>query len=90
MKATHLFAIAALAFAAAGAHADEADGSQYGVKVQSTRSLAEVRAEAMNPVRISNGGTGYIGLTQSGVSADAVKAQAVQSARTGMTSRGEM
>ena len=28
MKATHLFAISALAFAAFGAHADEADGSQ--------------------------------------------------------------
>jgi hypothetical protein len=90
MKATHLFAISALAFAAFGAHADEADGSQMGIKVQSTRSVAEVRAEAMNPVRISNGGTGFIGLTNSGVSAEAVKAQAVQSARTGMTSRGEM
>ena len=90
MKTTQLFAISAFAFAAFGAHADEADGSQYGVKAQSTRSVAEVRAEAMNPVRISNGGTGYIGLTNSSVTADAVKAQAVQSARAGMTSRGEM
>jgi len=91
MKTTHLFAITAFAaFAAAGAHADEADASQFSVKVQSTRGVAEVRAEAMNPVRISNGGTGYIGLTNSATNSASVKAQGAQSARAGQTSKGEI
>ncbi|RZJ25328.1 MAG: DUF4148 domain-containing protein [Haliea sp.] len=91
MNTTRLLTIAAFsAFAAFGAHADEADASQYGVKVQSTRAAAEVRAEAMNPVRISNGGTGYIGLTNSATTSAAVKAQGAQSARAGQTSKGEI
>jgi len=91
MKTTHLFAITAFAaFAAVGAHADEADGSQYATKVMSSRSAAEVRAEARNPVRITNGGTGYIGLTNSATSSAAVKAEGAQSARAGATSKGEI
>ena len=91
MKTTHLFAVTAFAtLAAFGAHADEADGSQFGITVQSTRAAAEVRAEAMSPVRISNGGTGYIGLTNSATSSAAVKAQGAQSARAGQTSKGEI
>lgn len=91
MKTTQLFAVAAFsALAAFGAHADEADGSQYTVQVQSTRSAAEVRAEAANPVRITNGGTGYIGLTQSATSSAAVKLEGAQSARAGQTSKGEI
>ena len=91
MKASSLLALATLAAAASfGAHADEADGSQYATKVISTRSAAEVRAEAMNPVRISNGGTGFIGLTQSATTPAAVKAQGAQAARAGETSKGEI
>ena len=91
MKTTQLFAIAAFsALAAFGAHADEADGSQYGIKVMSSRSVSEVRAEAANPVRITNGGTGFIGVTDSALSTATVKAQAVQSARNGQTSKGEI
>ena len=91
MNATKLFAATAFAtLAAFGAHADEADGSQYSVKVMSSRSAAEVRAEATNPVRITNGGSGYIGLTNSAVSPAAVKAQGAQSARAGQTSKGEI
>lgn len=91
MNTTRLLTIAAFStLAAFGAHADEADGSQYGIKVQSSRSVAEVRAEAMNPVRISNGGTGFIGLTNSATSSAAVKAQGAQSARAGQTSKGEI
>ena len=91
MKNFSLLAIATAAIlSSVAAHADEADGSQNVIRVMSTRSAAEVRAEAVNPVHVSNGGTGFIGVLNSGVSADAVKAQAIQSARTGQTSRGEM
>jgi hypothetical protein len=92
MNATHrIFAVAA--FAALGtsfAHADEADGSQYGIQVQSSRSAADVRAEARNPIRITNGGTGVMDLTESRSSAQAVRQQAAQEARAGNTSRGEI
>ena len=40
-----LLAAAALATAAFGAQADEADGSQYGVQFNGARSRAEVQAE---------------------------------------------
>ena len=91
MKINRLLALATLAAVTAfSAHADEADGSQYSIKFNSTRSVAEVRAEAANPIRISNGGTGFIGLTNSSVSSATVKAEAAQSARAGQTSKGEI
>ena len=90
MKTTHFFAIAALSAAAFGAHADEADGSQFSVQVDSQRSRAEVQAEARNPVKITNGGTGYIGLTQSGVERAEVRAQAAAAVRNGTIPQGEM
>jgi hypothetical protein len=91
MKTTQLLAIAAFAGVAAfSAHADEADGSQYPLKFNSTRAAADVKAEAMNPVRITNGGTGFVGVTMSNVSAQAVRDEAIQSARRGETTRGEM
>ncbi|MEP6789982.1 MAG: DUF4148 domain-containing protein [Ramlibacter sp.] len=91
MNATKLFAVTAFAaLSAFAAHADEADGSQRGLMFNSTRSAAEVRAEATMPVHISNGGTGYIGLTQSAVTPADVKAQAIAAVRTGQTSRGEI
>ena len=86
----HLIALAA--FAALGtsfAHADEADGSQYGIQVQSTRSAAEVRAEARNPIRISNGSTGVMDLTDSRTSTESIRRQAAAEARAGRTARGE-
>jgi len=86
-----VLAIATLAtLSAFSAHADEADGSQYGIQVQSTRSADEVRAEARNPVRISNGGTGVIGLTDSRSSAQAIRAEGALEARAGNTPRGEI
>lgn len=91
MNATKLFALTIFAgFAAFSAHADEADASQYSIQFNSTRSAADVRMEATAPVRISNGGTGYIGLTQSAVSAASVKAEAIAAARSGQTTRGEI
>lgn len=80
------------AFAALGAfaaHADEADGSQYALSFNSTRSVAEVKAEASMPVRISNGGTGFIGVTNSARTRAAIRDEAVAALRNGRIPRGE-
>ena len=91
MKTNQLFAVAALAtLAAFGAHADEADGSQKALQFSSTRSVAEVRAEAMTPNKISNGSTGFVGVTRSGVDRTAVRAEAVSALRNGQISQGEI
>ena len=91
MKTTKLFAVAALsAFAAFGAHADEADGSQFTVNVNSTRSVAEVRAEALTPLKISNGSTGFIGLTSSSLNRGTVRTQAISALRNGEIPQGEV
>ena len=91
MKTTKIFAVAAFAtLAAFGAHADEADSSQFALQFNSTRSVAEVRAEALNPVKISNGSTGFIGLTKSGLDRSTVRAEAVSALRKGEIAQGEM
>jgi hypothetical protein len=91
MKTTKLFAVAALsAFAAFGAHADEADASQFSVTVTSTRSAAEVKAEALNPIKISNGSTGFVGVTQSGLQRSTVRAQAISALHNGEIPQGEI
>ena len=91
MKTTQLFAVTAFAtLAAFGAHADEADGSQYGIKFNSVRSVAEVRAEAKTPVMITNGSTGFVGVTQSGIDRSAVRADTAAAVRAGQISRGEV
>ena len=91
MKTTKLFAVTA--FAAFGAHADEADSSQFAIQFNSTRSVAEVRAEALNPVKISNGSngsTGFIGVTNSGLERSIVRSQAISALRNGEIAQGEM
>ena len=91
MKTTKLFAVTAFAaFAAFGAHADEADSSQFAIQFNSTRSVAEVRAEALNPVKISNGSTGFIGVTNSGLERSTVRTQAISALRNGEIAQGEM
>ena len=91
MKTAKLFALAALsAFAAFGAHADEADASQFSAAITSTRSAAEVRTEALSPIKISNGSTGFVGVTQSGLQRDAVRAQAISTLRNGEIPQGEI
>ena len=86
-----LFAVSTLAaLSAFSAHADEFYGSERALNFNSTRSAADVRAEARMPVRITNGGTGYIGLTNSAVSRDAIKAQAAAAVRSGQISQGEI
>ena len=91
MNTTRLITIAALSAAAAfGAHADEADGSQFAARADSQRSRAEVQAEARNPVRISNGSTGVHAVTQSGVDRSEVRAQAAAAVRNGTIPQGEL
>lgn len=90
MNTSKLFAIAAIAtLATFGAHADEADGSQYAHAVSAARTSAEVRAEALKPVKIGNGSTGVHALMESKRTPEAVRADASVAARGGMTSRGE-
>ena len=91
MKTTKLLAVAALsAFAAFGAHADEPDASQFSVTVTSARSAAEVKAEALNPIKISNGSTGFVGVTQSGLQRDTVRTQAISALLNGEIPQGEI
>ena len=91
MKTTQLFAVAAFStLAAFGAHADEADGSQFAVQFNSTRSVAEVRAEALNPVKISNGSPGFVGVTNSGLERSVVRAKAIAALRNGEIPQGEI
>lgn len=88
---TRLIAISAIAtLSAFSAHANQAEGSDRALTFTSTRSAAEVRAEAAMPVRISNGSTGFIGVTNSALSRDAVKAQATEAVRSGRISQGEI
>ncbi|MFO1245541.1 MAG: DUF4148 domain-containing protein [Ramlibacter sp.] len=90
MKTARILAVTALsAFAAFGAHADEADGSQFSIKVESQRSRAEVQAEARNPVKIGNGSTGVLEVSQSGLSRADVRAEAASALRAGMIPNGE-
>ena len=91
MNTSKLFAVAAIStLATFGAHADEADGSQLPHGVTKGRSVAEVRTEALTPLKISNGSTGFHGLTQSARTAQSVRMDGAVAARTGMTSRGEI
>ena len=88
---TRLIALAAFAtLSTFAAHADEADGSERALTFNSTRSVAEVRAEALMPEHITNGGTGFVGVTNSVVTREAVKAQAVAALRAGRISQGEI
>lgn len=88
---TRLIALSAFAaLSAFSAHANEADGSERALTFNSTRTAAEVKAEAALPVRITNGGTGFIGLTGSAITRESVKAQAAAAVRSGRVSQGEI
>ena len=91
MKTTRLIAISALAVLSTFAvHASEADGSERSLVFTSTRSAADVKAEAAMPVHITNGGTGFIGMTSSAISRDTVRLQAANAARSGTIPHGEI
>lgn len=94
MKVSRILTISALTLSTmAGlgvAHADEADGSQFAVNTTSMRDRAEVRAEAMNPVKISNGSTGVMTLQGATTSRDAVRNEAIAAARQNQIPYGEL
>jgi len=91
MKSHQFAAIAALcAVPLMSAHADEADGSQHVLGFKSSISAAQVKAQARQADKISNGGTGFIGVTQSGLSREQVRTAAIEAQRQGRIPRGEM
>jgi hypothetical protein len=90
-RTSTLIALAAFAsLSIAAAHADEADGSDRALNVTSTRTAAEVRSEAAMPVHITNGGTGFIGVSVTSVTREEVKSQAAAALRAGRISHGEV
>ncbi|MDB5941582.1 MAG: hypothetical protein JWQ13_1148 [Ramlibacter sp.] len=93
MNAKALLAIAAFAAAAsAGARADEADGSQYALKFEGTRTRAEVMAEAatVSATRSTEpAGSRVAAQPRSGVDAKAVRAEAARALRLGQIPSGE-
>jgi hypothetical protein len=94
MKAQFLLAAAALAsLAAVGARADEADGSQYALKFQSTRSRAEVHSEAVREVHTRStepAGSHVAPAVQSSVDGKQLRAEAAQAVRIGQLRAGEI
>ena len=91
MNAKQFAAIAALsAISVISAHADEADGSQYALSISSSTSSAQVKAQARHADKISNGGTGFIGVAKSGLSREQVRMAAIEAQRQGRIQRGEM
>lgn len=91
MNTNRLIAIAALStLATFGAHADEFYGSQHALQFDGQRSRAEVQAEALNPVQITNGGTGVLQVTPTGVTRAEVRAEAAAALRAGEIPQGEM
>ena len=97
LKSTGAFALVAsiAVFAAAvstGVRADEADGSQYVLKFEGTRTRAEVMAEAARvPATRSNepAGSRVSAPFQSTTDRAAVRQQAAQALRAGHVSHGE-
>ena len=96
MNARFLFAatvLAAIASAASGiARADEADGSQFALRFEGSRTRAEVAVEAARvPLTRSQDPTGSRAIEplQSGLQTQAVHAQAVDALRLGKIPAGE-
>lgn len=82
---------AVAAFASFGAHADEADGSQFATKFDTNRTRAEVQAEAATVAKtrsIEPAGSRVVTYTSTADRA-AVRAQAADAVRTGQISSGE-
>jgi hypothetical protein len=91
MDAKQLAAVAALsAISVMSAHADEADGSEYALNFSSSSSSAQVKAQARHAEKVSNGGTGFIGVAKSGLSREQVRMAAIEAQRQGRIPRGEM
>lgn len=91
-KTTRILSIAALsAFAAFGAHADEADGSQFATKFETSRTRAEVQAEAATVAQtrsIEPAGSRVV-TYKSTADRAAIRAQAADAVRLGQIPSGE-
>jgi len=90
MNTKHIALSAIAAFAALGAHAFQGELSPLPPQpFQSMQSRAEVRAQAMRPVQITNGGTGVLAI-QSTTDRATVRAAAVAATRDGSANYGEV
>ena len=91
-KSVRFLSIAAVAaFPSFGAHADEADGSQFALKFDTNRTRAEVAAEAATVAQtrsIEPAGSRVVTYTSTADRA-AVRAQAAEALRTGKIPSGE-
>ncbi|MGA0569917.1 DUF4148 domain-containing protein [Variovorax sp. VNK109] len=94
MKTSRILAVSALSLSMMAsfgvAHADEADGSQLPLNTTSMRARADVQAEAMNPVKITNGGTGVLAPRDTVTSREAVRNEAIAAARQNQIPYGEL
>jgi hypothetical protein len=93
MNASKFFAVAALATVASfGAHADDADGSQFAAKFEGNRSRVEVQAEATAKVKNHSqepAGSRVLAGVPSTTERAVVRAQAADAVRLGQIPRGE-
>ena len=82
---------AVAAFASFGAHADEADASQFALKFDTNRTRAEVQAEAATvaATRSQEPAGSRVVTYQSTADRAAIRAQAAEAVRTGQIPRGE-
>ena len=93
MNSKTILTIAAFAaIASTGVRADEADGSQFALKFEGSRSRAEVMAEAATVAATRStepAGSRVSALPKSNVDSTVLRAQAAQAVRTGQISYGE-
>lgn len=95
MNTSRFITVASLAtlaaFASVAVHADEADGSQYGINFNSTRTRAEVKAEAVAAVGDRSQELAALGASavHSQASRATVRAETVQAQRLGKIPAGE-
>ena len=91
-KTARFLSIAAVAaFASIGAHADEADSSQFALQFDTNRTRAEVQAEAATvaATRSQEPAGSRVVTYQSTADRAAVRAQAAEAVRTGQIPHGE-
>ena len=93
MNTKAILAIAALAaIASTGVRADEADGSQFAIQFQGSRTRAEVMAEAATVAANRSSepaGSRVAAPLKSSLDARAVRAEAAQAVRLGQIPHGE-
>lgn len=90
---TRTISLAALAtLVSFGAHADEADASQFATKFETTRTRAEVAAEAsaVSRTRSLEPAGSRVVTYKSTADRSAVRAQAAEAVRTGKIPSGEI